>query len=71
MVFLGFSLLFSLSTPSATSMFLLIVSVGVLLSENPTIGSKLSAIFLFAFVEYMLLLLEGESQIDRLGFDGG
>ena len=68
-VFLAFLLLFGLSTPSVMSAFLFVVSIGILLSGNPTIGSGLSAIFMFVFVRHMLLLLEGKRWIGRLGFN--
>ena len=58
--FLAFPLLFSLSTPNTMSAFSFVVSIGILLSRIPAIGSGLSALFLFAFVRHMLLLLGGE-----------
>ena len=60
LIFLAFLLLFGLSTLSTTSVFLFMVSIGVLLSRISTIGSRLSALFPFAFVRHMLLLLGGE-----------
>ena len=70
LISLAFLLLFGLSTPSTTSAFLLVVFIGILLSGIPAIGSRLSVLFLFAFVRCMLLLLGGKRQISRLRLNG-
>ena len=71
LIFLAFPLLFGLSVLNTTSMFLLVVSIGILLSRIPTIWSRLTILSLFTFIRCMLLLLGGERWISRLGINGG